>query len=101
MINRVLSAGLCAVLLSGCAKQAPEAAVTPATAVTVSGLEPRYFDTSVRPQDDLYRHINGKWLESTTIPADKARYGAFYELDAAEARLRAIVDELDKARHPC
>jgi predicted metalloendopeptidase len=66
-----------------------------ASANLVSGLQPAYFDNTVRPQDDLYRHINGKWLDNTEIPADKARYGAFYELaDSAEAQLRDIVDGL-------
>ncbi len=99
MIYRVMSIGLCMAGLAGCAKQASETATPPAT--LVSGLTPGYFDSNVRPQDDLYRHINGKWLDSTTIPADKARYGAFYELaDAAEAQLHAIVDELGQSKEP-
>ena len=60
-----------------------------------SGLQTNYIDPAVRPQDDLYRHINGKWLDTVEIPADKARYGSFYELaDSAEAQLRSIVESL-------
>jgi len=60
-----------------------------------SGIQLSHVDPAVRPQDDLYRHINGKWLDTVEIPADKARYGSFYELaDSAEAQLRNIVDAL-------
>ena len=98
MNYRILSVGLLVVGLAGCARQAPETAGSAQTA-RVSGLDTRHFDASVRPQDDLYRHINGKWLDNTIIPADKARYGAFYELaDAAEAQLRAIVDDLTQSK---
>jgi hypothetical protein len=38
---------------------------------------PASFDRAVRPQDDLFRHVNGSWLAKTEIPADKASYGAF------------------------
>lgn len=31
----------------------------------------------IRPRDDLFRYVNGKWLKETEIPADKARYGSF------------------------
>lgn len=59
-----------------------------------SGLDRANFDASVRPQDDLYRAINGGWLAKTEIPADKSNYGAFTELaDTAEAQLRVIVEE--------
>jgi predicted metalloendopeptidase len=34
----------------------------------------------VRAQDDTFRHVNGNWLRNTSIPADKARYGAFDQL---------------------
>lgn len=60
----------------------------------VSGLELDELDDTVRPQDDLYRHANGKWIERTTIPADKARYGSFYVLaEEAERAVLAIIEE--------
>lgn len=37
-------------------------------------------DPAVRPQDDLYRHINGGWLNTHEIPADQGSYGSFIEL---------------------
>jgi putative endopeptidase len=50
-----------------------------------SGITLDELDPAVRPQDDLFRHVNGKWIERTEIPADKARYGSFYLLaEAAE-----------------
>jgi predicted metalloendopeptidase len=33
------------------------------------------MNTSVRPQDDLFEHANGAWLRTTSIPADRSRYG--------------------------
>src|SRR6187402_853537 len=63
-----------------------------------SGLEPASFDRGVRPQDDLFRHVNGSWLTKTEIPADKATYGAFDILfDKAQADLRAIVEEASQS----
>jgi putative endopeptidase len=52
------------------------------------------FDEAVRPQDDLFRHVNGHWLATTEIPDDRAVDGAFVRLrDEAEAQARAIVEE--------
>jgi predicted metalloendopeptidase len=63
-----------------------------------AGLDPAGFDRAVRPQDDLFRHVNGTWLTRTEIPSDKASYGAFDMLfDKAQADLRAIVDEAAKS----
>jgi len=65
-----------------------------ATKAVESGLDPESFDKEVRPQDDLFRHVNGSWLARTEIPADKASYGAFDILfDKAQADLRTIVEE--------
>ena len=62
----------------------------------LSGVDLQYVDQSVRPQDDLYRHLNGKWLDSFQIPADKGPYGSFtYLYDATQEQLRVIVDGLD------
>ena len=69
-----------------------------ATKAVESGLDPESFDKEVRPQDDLFRHVNGSWLARTEIPADKASYGAFDILfDKAQADLRAIVEEAAKS----
>ena len=59
------------------------------------GLDRNGFDTGVRPQDDLFRAVNGQWLKNTPIPADKPDYGLFIELvDRSDARVRRIVEEL-------
>jgi len=66
------------------------------TTETTSPL--RYRDESVRPQDDLYRHSNGKWFESASIPGDQGLYGSFMELrDQAEEAVHAIIKESVKA----
>jgi putative endopeptidase len=60
-----------------------------------SGLDPAGFDKSVRPQDDLFRHVNGAWLTKTEIPADRPVYGTFVQLDEqAEAKLHLLIEEL-------
>ncbi len=62
-----------------------------------SGIDPDGFDTSVRPQDDLFMHVNGRWLLSTEIPSDKSNYGSFTALDdAARENIRTIVEESAK-----
>jgi putative endopeptidase len=55
---------------------------------------------SIRPQDDMYRHVNGAWLESAEIPADRAADGAFYFLrDESEKNVRAIIEELSNSNN--
>ena len=62
-----------------------------------SGLDPANFDASVRPQDDLFRAVNGTWLAKTEIPADRADYGAFTALaEQAEKDVSAILEECAK-----
>lgn len=54
------------------------------------------FDEGIRIQDDLFRHVNGSWLNKTEIPADKPVTGAFMELrDQAEAAVRDIITTLE------
>lgn len=60
----------------------------------VSGIDKTHFDHSVRPQDDLFRHVNGKWLKEFEIPADKSNYGAFTMLaEQAREDVNAIIEE--------
>jgi predicted metalloendopeptidase len=89
-------AGTCALLAAGyvSAASAPAVAGT-AAAPLASGIDLKNIDDSVRPQDDFYRYLNGKWLASAEIPADRARYGAFDQLrDVSLDQLRAVVEGL-------
>ena len=66
-----------------------------AAAAPISGIDLRYVDAAVRPQDDIYRHLNGKWLDSFKIPADKSSYTMFTAVyDKTQRQLRTIVDAL-------
>src|SRR5690606_14923477 len=66
--------------------------------VLPSGLATEEFSSDTRPQDDLYRHVNGAWLERTEIPGDKARWGSFHLLaEQAEEDVRAIIEESQDA----
>jgi predicted metalloendopeptidase len=83
-----------AIVFSGLALLACAAPIMAATA-PVSGIDIQYVDDSVRPQDDLYRHLNGHWLDSFQIPADRGRYGAFSEIyDTTQQQLKSIVEGL-------
>jgi endothelin-converting enzyme/putative endopeptidase len=52
-----------------------------------AGIETSFRDTTVRPQDDFYRRVNGKWLKTAEIPADRSSAGAF--MDCAKRLFRA------------
>lgn len=55
-------------------------------------------DSSIRPQDDLFRYVNGKWLAETEIPSDQTSTGSFEILrNQAEADVREIIAELTDA----
>ncbi len=80
---------------------AATAALAQAPAAQPSGLALQYVDASVRPQDDFFRYVNGKWLAETAIPADKAGWGAFYELaENTLAELRGLVEAAAESKTP-
>ena len=68
------------------------AAAPDGTATGHSGVDALDIDAGVRPQDDLYRHANGKWLDRTEIPAENASWGTFNEV--AERTLGQLRDIL-------
>ncbi len=60
-----------------------------------SGIDREFVAPDVRPQDDLFRHVSGKWLATVPIPPDRAIDGAFHRLrDQSEADLKAIIEEV-------
>jgi len=63
------------------------------------GVDLAQIDASVAPGDDFFRHVNGKWLKTAKIPADRARLAEFNFLDDLNSgRTRAILEAA--AAHP-
>lgn len=59
-----------------------------------SGIDLSYVDAAIRPQDDLFGHVNGRWLAEYEIPPDRATDGAFRDLyDRAEEQVRDLIVE--------
>jgi putative endopeptidase len=57
------------------------------------GVDLEGMDRTVKPGDDFFRYVNGKWAATAQIPPDKTSFGAFMLLrDLSEARVRAILD---------
>ena len=78
-----------------------------ATAVTaaqtpvpvVPGIDVAGMDLSVRPQDDFFRYVNGRWVDNTPIPADRASYGTFSILsDRSQEAVRTIIEAEARAQ---
>lgn len=53
------------------------------------------MNPDIRPQDDLFGHVNGRWLDETEIPSDRSSWGPFVQLaDVAEQQVRDIITSL-------
>lgn len=74
---------------SGCSRDFDEEEAVEAINIT-------YMDSTVRPQDDFFLFVNGKWIEQTEIPADQGRWGSFHEL--REFNNDAVLTVLEKAK---
>ena len=52
------------------------------------------MDTSVRPGEDFFAYVNGTWVKTTDMPADKSRYGLFDMLrDESQENVKAIIEK--------
>jgi predicted metalloendopeptidase len=64
-----------------------------------AGIALEYVEPGVRAQDDFFEHLNGKWLKTVEIPADKSSWGAFHKLhDDTQPQLRAIIEKSAAAK---
>ncbi|MFJ2770834.1 M13 family metallopeptidase [Streptomyces sp. NPDC087300] len=53
------------------------------------------MNPDIRPQDDLFGHVNGRWLDTEKIPEDRSSWGPFVQLaDTAEQQVKTIIQEL-------
>ena len=60
----------------------------------IPGIIVENMDTSIRPNDDFFRYVNGSWLDKAEIPADRTRWGSFDELrKKTDSDVLAILSE--------
>jgi putative endopeptidase len=100
-MKRIALSALSLALAAGfahAAEGAPAAAAAKSTAsapLLATGIATEYVDPSVRPQNDFYKHLNGKWLQTVEIPADQASWGSFDQLyEDSLAQLRGIIEKV-------
>jgi putative endopeptidase len=88
-MKRMLTGALCLLVMTACGQQ------TSNPIPLTSGIELANMDTSVRPQDDFFRYVNGVWLDTTEIPADRNNTGVFMDLrDKAREDVLAIIEDV-------
>ncbi|HEV8658212.1 MAG TPA: peptidase M13, partial [Thermoanaerobaculia bacterium] len=98
MISRCVSLIAVVSLFTTGAIAADAASTTAAKRYGTWGVDLDAMDRSVKPGDDFFRYVNGKWAATTQIPPDKTSYGAFPILaDLSEARVRGILDRWSSA----
>jgi putative endopeptidase len=96
MKSKLFAFALTLALVAPFVRAADPATATPPTAAQrygTWGVDVTGMDRSVKPGDDFFKYVNGKWAATTQIPPDKSSYGAFAILgDLSEARERALVE---------
>ena len=104
MLNKSTLALAVLFALAGCDKaqtptqttDTPPAAVAEVKTLT-SGIEIANMDTSIKPQQDFFRYVNGAWLDKTEIPSDRNAWGSFNELrQKTDDNSLAILKEASK-----
>ena len=84
---------------TGAAASAKSAKGASKAPVLSAGIALEYVEPAVRAQDDFFEHLNGKWLKTVEIPADKSSWGAFHKLhDDTQPQLRAIIEKSAAAK---
>ena len=59
------------------------------------GLDLESVKSETHPGDNFFEHVNGLWLDTFEMPADRSRYGSFSILrEKSEQRVRNIIDQL-------
>ncbi|WP_020400921.1 M13 family metallopeptidase [Kordiimonas gwangyangensis] len=114
MLKSVLksSVALTALLLAACGDTTPadnkgEAEKTEMAAMAAKpelgtfGVDLTAQKESVKPGDNFFEYMNGQWLDTFELPADKTNYGAFTVLsERSRDQVKAIIDDVSTGEYP-
>ncbi len=64
-------------------------------------IETGYMDSSVRPGDNFFLFVNGKWIKNTTIPPTESGVGSFLDVyNGTKGHLKFILDSVSTVAQP-
>jgi len=76
---------------------ASQIVVTGHAAIGDFGIDLSARDLSTKPGDDFERYASGKWIDATTIPADRASTGSFVNLaENVRTQLQQLITSAPK-----
>ncbi|MDX5340622.1 MAG: M13 family metallopeptidase, partial [Cyclobacteriaceae bacterium] len=85
----------------------PLALVWACSSPSAPDSEPRKFvdlagiDSTIRPGDNFFMHVNGKWYNSAEIDADQVGVGSYSFLNIPQKKLlESILEEVSSGTHP-
>jgi len=92
-VKRFLFGATALFILVGCTQKAGTEQAVEEAAAPDSGIDIAELDPNIRPGNNFFAYVNGKWAAEHEIPADKARYGTFEILrDNTDANVKAIIE---------
>lgn len=93
-MNKTIIGAAALLFISACGQSADEQQLAEAPKELRSGIDIAGMDTTVRPGDDFFAYVNGKWAAETDMPADRSRYGTFDILrDESQEKVKSIVED--------
>jgi putative endopeptidase len=91
-MNRSVLLAITVLITTACSKpESPKSRF-----VDVAGI-----DETIKPGDNFFRHVNGRWYDTATIAADQVGVGSYRYLNIPQKRLlQNILDSLAKTNNP-
>jgi putative endopeptidase len=92
-VKKLLIGAVALLTIGACGQDSAEPVAVEEPA-PISGIDIAGMDTSVKPGDNFFAYMNGTWIKTTEMPADKSRYGVFDMLrDESQEAVREIIEE--------
>lgn len=71
------------------------------TDTTQKFIDTSAFDSSVKPGDNFYQFVNGKWLKTAVIPSTESSVGSFLDVyNRTKEHIKGILEEVSKGSNP-